>query len=83
MSANFGNFNNGDLRAIVEEGSWAPVAIATWSVSSDELEFRGMTGKGLDLVHSVGDHLWAMGDGVLPAASAPSVALQVRVCVCV
>ena len=40
----FGRFAAGDKRLLVEEGSWIPVAVATWALSHDELEMMGTTG---------------------------------------
>lgn len=38
---NFGKFAKGDACAVVEEGTWMPVAIGKWCMSSDELQYQG------------------------------------------
>ena len=68
---NFGRFQRGDMAAIVERGhgaGWHAVALGTWSLHWDELEMRGMTGRGMDICHSLGDTLWTQGNGSVPAA---------------
>ncbi len=51
---NFGRFARGDLLVIVEEGFWAPVALARWSISSEDLEMRGQEGCAVEILHCVG-----------------------------
>lgn len=94
MTDNFGKFRKGDLVAIREESTWAPVATGTWCVSADELRLMGMRqlfpsclgqcdmgpnnagmkGRGVDIVHCMGDHLWLLGDGRVPDAPPASAA---------
>lgn len=70
VQENFGKFRAGDMVAVVEVGDgapWHPVALATWSLSSDDLEYRGMKGRGLDVKHTLDDLLWQQGHGEIPA----------------
>ena len=56
----------------MEQDNWAPIAIGAWVLSSSELQYRGDTGKGMDIVHCVGDHLWLAGHGRIPKTAPAS-----------
>lgn len=71
---NFGRFEKGDLRALVEAGAWAPFAVASWAVSSTDLEYQGLKGKGFNVEHQIGDVLWSLGHGRIAAAPPASAA---------
>eukprot|EP00039_Didymoeca_costata_P010630 m.143613 g.143613 ORF g.143613 m.143613 type:complete len:579 (-) comp14903_c0_seq2:92-1828(-) len=77
VKENFGTFDKGEVRVLVEDGGWAPVALASWSMSSSELEFQGLKGKGMDLLHCRGDHLWKEGHGRVPKEAPNSAVVAV------
>eukprot|EP00050_Salpingoeca_kvevrii_P017519 m.65880 g.65880 ORF g.65880 m.65880 type:complete len:600 (+) comp7597_c0_seq1:412-2211(+) len=72
VTHNFDRFPKGALRAVVEEGSWAPVAVGRWAVASDELELRGREGTALTILHTDADELWRLGSQTPPAAEPPA-----------
>lgn len=77
VAANFGKFRMGDMVAIVECGDgapWYPMALATWSLSSDDLEYRGLKGRGFDVQHTLHDFLWQQGHGNIPSELPASAA---------
>eukprot|EP00730_Choanoeca_flexa_P009877 TRINITY_DN1426_c0_g1_i1.p1 TRINITY_DN1426_c0_g1~~TRINITY_DN1426_c0_g1_i1.p1 ORF type:complete len:632 (+),score=196.74 TRINITY_DN1426_c0_g1_i1:108-2003(+) len=78
VSATFGTFHRGDAVVIVEQSNWMPIAIATWNVSADELEYRGRTGQSHDILHVIDDHLWLEGDGQFPDAPVTDVAAALQ-----
>ncbi|KAJ3293401.1 Eukaryotic translation initiation factor 2D [Borealophlyctis nickersoniae] len=68
----FGHFNSGDMVAVVGRGSPYPMAVGTMLVSSDQIkeDQYAMRGKGVKIVHVLGDYLWAHGDKSGPPESA-------------
>ncbi|TSL97322.1 Eukaryotic translation initiation factor 2D [Bagarius yarrelli] len=47
-------------------GVVAPVAVGTAAVSSNEMRANGMKGKGVNVLHTYMDQLWAFGDKTSP-----------------
>uniref|UniRef100_A0A672HXE6 DM2 domain-containing protein n=1 Tax=Salarias fasciatus TaxID=181472 RepID=A0A672HXE6_SALFA len=55
--------------AVTVVNNRAPVAVGTAAVSSEEMYSLGMKGRGVSVLHTYMDHLWAFGD----KSSPPSV----------
>lgn len=56
----------GDCCAVTVVGNRAPVAVGTAAVSREEMYSLGMRGKGVSVLHTYMDHLWAFGDKSSP-----------------
>ncbi|XP_049611691.1 eukaryotic translation initiation factor 2D isoform X2 [Syngnathus scovelli] len=56
----------GDSCAVTLVNNKAPVAIGTAAVSSAEMQSLGMKGRGVCVLHSYMDHLWAFGEKSSP-----------------
>lgn len=54
--------NQGDCCAVKMVNNRAPVAIGTAAVSSTEMHNSGMKGRGVCILHTYMDNLWAFGD---------------------
>lgn len=54
--------NQGDCCAVKVVNNRAPVAVGTAAVSSTEMQGSGMKGKGVCVLHTYMDTLWAFGD---------------------
>ncbi|XP_058641871.1 eukaryotic translation initiation factor 2D isoform X2 [Onychostoma macrolepis] len=54
--------NQGDCCAVTLVMNRAPVAVGTAAVSSAEMRNSGMKGKGVNILHTYMDQLWAFGD---------------------
>ncbi|XP_008302855.1 eukaryotic translation initiation factor 2D [Stegastes partitus] len=52
----------GDCCAVTIVNNRAPVALGTAAVSSEEMHSLGMKGRGLCVLHTYMDYLWAFGD---------------------
>lgn len=62
----------GDCCAITVVGNGAPVAVGTVTMSNSEMTNSGMKGKGVNVLHTYMDQLWAFGDkSAPPTISAP------------
>lgn len=59
-------FLMGSARSICVPGNPIPFAVGTMAVSSAEAKKEGMKGRGLTLLHSWGDLLWALGPKIPP-----------------
>ncbi|KAI8622386.1 hypothetical protein BC830DRAFT_1089720 [Chytriomyces sp. MP71] len=55
----------GDIVAIEVNG--VPVAVAASLMDAGEMVASGMRGRGFQVIHCIGDALFAMGDGIVPA----------------
>ena len=56
----------GTIRSISVPGNPIPFAVGTMAVSSTEAAREGMKGRGVTLLHSWGDLLWALGPKIPP-----------------
>ncbi|XP_062854667.1 eukaryotic translation initiation factor 2D [Trichomycterus rosablanca] len=56
----------GDCCAVNLVSSRAPVAVGTAAMSSSEMRSGGMKGKGVNVLHTYMDQLWAFGDKSAP-----------------
>ncbi|XP_062396276.1 eukaryotic translation initiation factor 2D isoform X2 [Sardina pilchardus] len=56
----------GDVCAITVVGNRAPVAVGTVTMSNSEMASSGMKGKGVNVLHTYMDQLWAFGDKSAP-----------------
>lgn len=56
------NVNQGDCCSVNVVNNRAPVAVGTAAVSSTEMQSSGMKGRGVCILHSYMDTLWAFGD---------------------
>lgn len=54
--------NQGDCCAVKVVNNRAPVAVGTAAMSSSEMQSLGMKGKGVCILHTYMDTLWAFGD---------------------
>lgn len=61
-----GDFSEGDVRTLSVLGNPYPFAVGVMEVGSEEIARKGLKGKGLKLLHSFGDQLWALGDRSSP-----------------
>ncbi|XP_043102065.1 eukaryotic translation initiation factor 2D [Puntigrus tetrazona] len=70
--------DQGDCCAVTLVASRAPVSVGTAAVSSAEMRNSGMKGKGVNILHTYMDQLWAFGDKshppVIPVTNSPSEA---------
>jgi len=64
-----GDFSEGDVRALSVPGNPYPFAVGVMEVGSEEIAQKGLKGKGLKILHSFGDLLWALGDKSSPGPS--------------
>ncbi|XP_060787443.1 eukaryotic translation initiation factor 2D isoform X2 [Neoarius graeffei] len=60
------DLNQGDSCAVNVVSNRAPVAVGTAAVSSREMRTSGMKGKGVNVLHTYMDQLWAFGDKTTP-----------------
>ncbi|KAM9476111.1 eukaryotic translation initiation factor 2D [Clarias gariepinus] len=58
--------NQGDCCAVNVVSNRAPVAVGTAAMSSREMRTSGMKGKGVNVLHTFMDQLWAFGDKTAP-----------------
>ncbi|XP_026780886.3 eukaryotic translation initiation factor 2D [Pangasianodon hypophthalmus] len=58
--------NQGDSCAVNVVSNRAPVAVGTAAVSSREMRTSGMKGKGVNVLHTYMDQLWAFGEKTTP-----------------
>ncbi|KAG7332161.1 hypothetical protein KOW79_003995 [Hemibagrus wyckioides] len=58
--------NQGDSCAVNVVSNRAPVAVGTAAMSSREMRTSGMKGKGVNVLHTYMDQLWAFGDKTTP-----------------
>ncbi|KAK3540250.1 hypothetical protein QTP70_028443 [Hemibagrus guttatus] len=58
--------NQGDSCAVNVVSNRAPVAVGTAAMSSREMRSSGMKGKGVNVLHTYMDQLWAFGDKTAP-----------------
>lgn len=58
--------NQGDICAVNIVSNRAPVAVGTAAMSSREMRTSGMKGKGVNVLHTYMDQLWAFGDKTAP-----------------
>lgn len=56
----------GDCCAITVVGNMAPVAVGTVTMSNVDMRNSGMKGKGVNVLHTYMDQLWAFGDKSSP-----------------
>ncbi|XP_070825191.1 eukaryotic translation initiation factor 2D isoform X1 [Chaetodon trifascialis] len=56
----------GDCCAVTVVNNRAPVAVGTAAVSSAEMHSLGMKGRGVCVLHTYMDNLWAFGDKTVP-----------------
>lgn len=68
--------NRGECCAVTLVMNRAPVAVGTAAMSSAEMRKSGMKGKGVNILHTYMDQLWAFGDKthppVIPVTSSPT-----------
>ncbi|XP_063065166.1 eukaryotic translation initiation factor 2D [Engraulis encrasicolus] len=58
--------DRGDCCAITVVGNRAPVAVGTVTMSTSDMMNSGMKGRGLNVIHTYMDQLWAFGDKTAP-----------------
>ncbi|XP_076847654.1 eukaryotic translation initiation factor 2D [Brachyhypopomus gauderio] len=56
----------GDCCAVTVKSNRAPMAVGTAALSSSEMISSGMKGKGVNVLHTYMDQLWAFGDKTAP-----------------
>uniref|UniRef100_A0A8C5MTM6 Eukaryotic translation initiation factor 2D n=1 Tax=Leptobrachium leishanense TaxID=445787 RepID=A0A8C5MTM6_9ANUR len=61
----------GTLCVVTVVGNRAPVAVGLATMSSKEMLASGMKGKGINVLHTYRDQLWAFGDKSCPPTIAP------------
>uniref|UniRef100_A0A7S3Z2J3 SUI1 domain-containing protein n=1 Tax=Lotharella globosa TaxID=91324 RepID=A0A7S3Z2J3_9EUKA len=61
-----GQFKTGAIRAVALYGNPAPVGVGVTTVSSDDIKQKGMSGKGLAMMHLYADYLYALGSKCRP-----------------
>uniref|UniRef100_A0A3Q3XFM1 Eukaryotic translation initiation factor 2D n=1 Tax=Mola mola TaxID=94237 RepID=A0A3Q3XFM1_MOLML len=61
-SSGLPDVKQGDLCAVTVVSNRAPVAVGTAAVSCAEMRNAGMKGKGVSVLHTYMDNLWAFGD---------------------
>lgn len=68
--------NRGECCAVTLVMNRAPVAVGTAAMSSAEMRNSGMKGKGVNVLHTYMDQLWAFGDKthppVIPVTNSPT-----------
>ncbi|KAH9498457.1 Eukaryotic translation initiation factor 2D [Bulinus truncatus] len=62
----FGKLQKGDLVSIKIAGNKSPVAIGKALLSGEDMYMSAMRGKGVSVLHILGDALWEMGDKSRP-----------------
>ncbi|XP_013073483.2 eukaryotic translation initiation factor 2D-like isoform X1 [Biomphalaria glabrata] len=62
----FGKLQKGDLVSIKIAGNKSPVAIGKALLSGEDMYMSAMRGKGVSVLHIMGDTLWEMGDKSRP-----------------
>uniref|UniRef100_K3X274 SUI1 domain-containing protein n=1 Tax=Globisporangium ultimum (strain ATCC 200006 / CBS 805.95 / DAOM BR144) TaxID=431595 RepID=K3X274_GLOUD len=60
------SLRKGELRAVYARGNPLPFAVGELLVDASDIERHGKKGKGLRLLHCVGDELWQMGPKTMP-----------------
>ncbi|XP_027022536.2 eukaryotic translation initiation factor 2D [Tachysurus fulvidraco] len=65
-SAGLPDVNQGDCCVVNVVSNRAPVAVGTAAMSSREMRTGGMKGKGVNVLHTYMDQLWAFGDKTAP-----------------
>uniref|UniRef100_A0A3B4UML8 Eukaryotic translation initiation factor 2D n=1 Tax=Seriola dumerili TaxID=41447 RepID=A0A3B4UML8_SERDU len=65
-SSGLPDVKRGDCCAVTLVNNRAPVAVGTAAVSSAEMHSSGMKGRGVCVVHTYMDNLWAFGDKSVP-----------------
>ncbi|XP_077401107.1 eukaryotic translation initiation factor 2D isoform X2 [Vanacampus margaritifer] len=65
-SSGLPDVKQGDACAVTLVNNKAPVAIGTAAVSSAEMQSVGMKGRGVCVLHTYMDHLWAFGEKSSP-----------------
>ncbi|KAF1329217.1 Ligatin, partial [Globisporangium splendens] len=60
------SLHKGELRAVYARGNPMPFAVGEMLVDAADIERHGKKGKGLRLLHCVGDELWQMGPKTVP-----------------
>ncbi|GAA6082406.1 eukaryotic translation initiation factor 2D, partial [Tachysurus ichikawai] len=65
-SAGLPDVNQGDCCVVNVVSNRAPVAVGTAAMSSREMRTGGMKGKGVNVLHTYMDQLWAFGDKSTP-----------------
>lgn len=60
------SLRKGELRAVYARGNPMPFAVGEMLVDGVDIERHGKKGKGLRLLHCVGDELWQMGPKTVP-----------------
>ncbi|KAF7655650.1 hypothetical protein LDENG_00053060 [Lucifuga dentata] len=61
-SSGLPDVKQGECCSVTVVNNRAPVAVGTATVSSAEMHSAGMKGKGVCVLHTYMDHLWALGD---------------------
>ncbi|GFR72688.1 eukaryotic translation initiation factor 2D-like [Elysia marginata] len=62
----FGNLRKGELVSIKIAGNKAPVALGKTLLSGEDMYMSGLRGKGVQVLHILGDSLWEHGDRSTP-----------------
>lgn len=62
----FKHISKGDSCAVKLNGNLAPVAVGKMLMSGSDMFDSGMRGKGVRMIHMLGDELWAFGDQSQP-----------------
>ncbi|KAK3783157.1 hypothetical protein RRG08_046951 [Elysia crispata] len=62
----FGNLQKGDLVSVKIAGNKAPVALGKALLSGEDMYMSGLRGKGVQVLHILGDSLWDHGDRSTP-----------------
>lgn len=52
----------GQMCSVILKGNQAPVAVGKTALSGEDMFMSAMRGKGVIILHTFGDHLWALGD---------------------
>uniref|UniRef100_A0A3B1J275 Eukaryotic translation initiation factor 2D n=1 Tax=Astyanax mexicanus TaxID=7994 RepID=A0A3B1J275_ASTMX len=65
-SAGLPDVKKGDCCSVNIVSNRAPVAVGTAAMSSSDMRSSGMKGKGLNVLHTYMDQLWAFGDKTAP-----------------
>ncbi|XP_059175627.1 eukaryotic translation initiation factor 2D-like [Physella acuta] len=62
----FGNLKKGDLVCISIAGNKSPLALGKALLSGEDMYMSAMRGKGVQVLHIMGDNLWELGDKSRP-----------------
>ncbi|RUS70191.1 hypothetical protein EGW08_022044 [Elysia chlorotica] len=62
----FGTLKKGDLVSVKIAGNKAPVALGKALLSGEDMYMSGLRGKGVQVLHILGDSLWEHGDRSTP-----------------